>query len=216
MIPDEHLKTFESRPVGQTAGACLRKSGWQMRDNTPVKMRGFTLVELLIVIAVVGILVGVAVPWVLRARMTGNESAAISALLAINDAQAAFQATCGGGRYAPTLSALGIPMPTTGHAFLSPDLTGADEVVKSGYIISLTGTLPSESFDAPASPESWIGCNGVQTIETYVAFAEPEQPGTSGTRFFATNTSRVIYEHTETLTEEMPPTGAPASGTELR
>jgi type IV pilus assembly protein PilA len=181
-----------------------------------VKTRGFTLVELLIVVAIVAILAAVAVPWVLRARMTGNEAAAISALQAINDAQSAYQVTCGRGRYAPSLSALGLPMPTTGDAFLSPDLSTMDEVVKSGYVITMTGTAAAENLEAPVNPDAWTSCNDVQTTESYTAFAEPERPGISGQRFFATNASRVIYEHSESLADAMPPTGPPPAGTELR
>jgi hypothetical protein len=153
---------------------------------------------------------------VLRARMTGNEAAAITVLQAINDAQSAYQVTCGRGRYAPSLSALGLPMPTTGEAFLSPDLATLDEVVKSGYLITMTGTAAAESLDAPANPDAWTGCNGVQTTEGYVALADPARPGISGQRFFGTNTSRVIYEHTESLADAMPPAGSPPVGSELR
>jgi prepilin-type N-terminal cleavage/methylation domain-containing protein len=199
-----------------------------MDDNNAVRSRGFTLIELLIVIAVVGILVAVAVPWVLRARMAGNESAAVSSLGAINEAQMAYRITCGNGRYAPSLSALGQPIPTTGEAFLSPDLTAADTIVKSGYQFTMSAPAPTEHLEVPWNPgnpfglpapdgaESWTGCNDVLTVEGYLVLAEPVRPGNTGRRFFATNTSRVIYEHTESLAESMPMAGPPAAGRELR
>src|SRR5574338_1231243 len=99
----------------------------------PQNRAGFTLIELLIVIAVISILASIAIPWLLSARMSANEASAISSLEAINDAQALYREVCGKGRYAPNLPALGVPVPSTGDAFLSPDLVTAEVVVKSGY-----------------------------------------------------------------------------------
>lgn len=168
---------------------------------------GFTLVELLIVIAVISILFAIAAPWVLNARRSAREAAAIAALTAINDAQSAYRAQCGGGGYAASLPVLGQPHPRTGAAFLSPDLTSGAEVVKSGYLVRMYGTAP---------PEPRKDCNGVDTVDAYVATADPAQPGQTGARFFGTNTSRVIYEHNETLVGRMPGAGAPDVGVELR
>lgn len=168
---------------------------------------GFTLIELMIVIAVVAILAAVAIPWLLQARIAANEAAAISALQTINDAQALYREVCGRGRYAATLPGLGQPMPATGQAFISPDLSAADTIQKSGYTISMKTTSPEDAGE---------GCNKAPTAPGYHVIADPSRPGTSGSRYFATNTSRVIYQHTETFADRMPDSGAPGVGTELK
>lgn len=172
-----------------------------------MRARGFTLIELLIVVGIVGILFAIAVPWLLSARMAANEAAAISALKAITDAQAQFKEICGKGRYAAHLPALGQPVPATGSVFLSPDLTSADVIVKSGYQIAL---------QADAGDSAVRSCNDAETSEAYLVTADPLRPGNSGRRYFATNTSRVIYEHLESFAGVMSGSGAPPVGTELR
>jgi prepilin-type N-terminal cleavage/methylation domain-containing protein len=168
---------------------------------------GFTLIELLIVIAVIAILASIAIPWLLSARMSAHEASAISSLQAINDAQALYRDTCGKGRYAPNLPVLGVPAPSTGVAFLSPDLTGGDVVVKSGYQVTMGGA-PGE-FPP-------VSCNGSETTAGYFATADPTRPGNSGTRFFGTNSTRVIYEGVQSFAGKMPEDGAPEGGTELK
>jgi type IV pilus assembly protein PilA len=168
---------------------------------------GFTLIELLIVIAVISILAAAAIPWLLSARMSANEASAISSLQAINDAQALYREVCGKGHYAPNLPTLGIPAPSTGQAFLSPDLVTADVVSKSGYQLTMGGT-PGE---VPTK-----GCNGADTNTGYYATADPLRPGNSGRRYFGTNTRRVIYSGVQSFSGNMPEDGPPAEGTELK
>ena len=93
---------------------------------------------LLIVVAIIGIIAAIAVPGLLRARMSGNEASAIGSLRAINSAQSIYAGSCGAGFYADTLSGLGTP-PTVGggDGFIGTDLS-ADPSVKSSYTIALT------------------------------------------------------------------------------
>ena len=172
--------------------------------------RGFTLIELLIVLAILGVILSVAVVGYSQARIRGAEASAISSLHTINQAQFVFMQTCANGRYAPSLVSLGTPPPGTDTAFLSPDLTLADPLQKSGYLIQLTG---AEVLEAEAVPPA---CTGISPVPAYRMTADPLTPGSTGRRFFGTNTSRVIYADTVTYTEDMPDTGPPAHGAELR
>jgi type IV pilus assembly protein PilA len=169
--------------------------------------RGFTLIELLIIVAIVAIVSALAMAGYRMARVRAGEGAAISALQAINQAQLAFSQTCGNQRYAPTLVSLGVPVPATGEAFLSPDLTVSDPVLKSGYQITMTGT--------PATSDVQT-CNGVTPVESYQVTADPIQPGLSGINYFGTNSSKAVFADVATYTGNMPEAGAPGHGAELR
>jgi type IV pilus assembly protein PilA len=166
--------------------------------------RGFSLVELLMVVALVAIVLAVAIPGYLGARRAGDEATALSTLETVNTAQAAFKAICGNGRYAPDLPALGMPVPATGESFLSADLTSGTQVKKAGYVIQMVGEPVA---DAPAA------CNGAAVAAGYAATADPVL--SPGARFFGTNASGAIYEHSETLTGTMPESGPAPAGREI-
>ena len=174
-----------------------------LRRGSP---RGFTLVELLIVMAIVAILASLATAGYRLVRVRGAEAAAIAALGAVNQAQFAFSQTCGNQRYSPTLAGLGVRAPVSGQAFLSPDMT-ADPAIKSGYIFVMEGTAV---LDAPQT------CNGLAPVLSYKLTADPAYPGNSGVRFFGTNTDRVVYADTATFAGNMPERGAPGHGTEVK
>jgi prepilin-type N-terminal cleavage/methylation domain-containing protein len=165
---------------------------------------GFTLVELLMVVALVALVLAVAIPWYQGARRAGDEATALSTLETVNTAQAAFKAICGNGRYAPDLPALGMPVPATGESFLSADLTSGTQVKKAGYVIQMVGEPVA---DAPAA------CNGAAVAAGYAATADPVL--SPGARFFGTNASGAIYEHSETLTGTMPESGPAPAGREI-
>src|SRR5574338_777584 len=169
--------------------------------------RGFTLVELLIVMAISGVLAAISMALYRNARIRGSESSAIAALDAINQAQFAFMQTCGRQYYAPTLPSLATPPPGTDSGFLSPDLTAANQLSKSGYIIQMGGT-PLE--------DGTLACTGIAPVPSYQATADPITPGVTGIRYFGTNTDRAVFEDTATFTGNMPETGNPAHGTEVR
>lgn len=130
--------------------------------------RGFSLTELLIVIAIILIIVAAALPRLTRARMFAEETAAIRAVSVIHTAQTQYYSQF--GRYATTLTELGPP--TSGTA--GP--TGADlldrelsEGRKGGYLFAVQG-----------NPQG------------YTVSAQPKQFGTNGSRTFFSDQTQLI------------------------
>lgn len=130
--------------------------------------RGFSLTELLIVIAIILIIVAAALPRLTRARMFAEETAAIRAVSVIHTAQTQYYSQY--GRYAATLAELGPP--TSGAA--GPN--GADlldrelsEGRKGGYL-----------FTVAASQQG------------YTVNAQPKQFGTNGSRTFYSDQTQLI------------------------
>lgn len=159
---------------------------------------GFTLVELLVVVAVIGIIAAVAVPGLMRARMSGNEASAIGSMRAVYSGEQAFSSSCGYGNYSPSLQNLGLTV-NNAPGFISADLAGPAPVVKSGYLIDL-GTN---------SVTTGTSCNGGTVGSAYHATADPQMSG--GRRYFGANGGGTIFESTATLVGVMPDYGAPAA-----
>ena len=168
---------------------------------------GFTIVEILIVMAVLGIVTSLAVIGTRHARVKAAETTAVGALRTINQAQFAFKTACGKQSFAPTLVSLGTAPPGSESAFLSPDLTQSDPLQKSGYQFQMGGT-PNQDVG--------LTCTGVVPLSGYFLTADPLTPGHSGIRAFGTNADRLIFGDVATYVENMPESGAPGHGVEIR
>jgi prepilin-type N-terminal cleavage/methylation domain-containing protein len=146
-----------------------------------MRSKGFSLIELLIVVAIILIIAAVAIPNLLRARIAANEASATNSIRNINTAEFTYNTTYPTVGYAAQLSNLGGPIPCT------PSSTSAcllDNVLsnaapggagKSGYVFRATGLLP---------------VNGINTA--FVSAGSPANYNVTGVRDFCSTEDGVI------------------------
>jgi type IV pilus assembly protein PilA len=144
--------------------------------------KGFSLIELLIVVAIILIIAAIAIPNLLRSRMAANEASAVGSLRTVNTACVTYSTTYPQTGYPSSLSSLG---PSTSATSSAADLI--DSVLasgtKSGYTFTFTaGTgTPSTGYSITADPTSrgTSGQRGFYTDQSGVIRADPTTSATS-------------------------------------
>ena len=142
----------------------------------PAQENGFTLMELLIVIAIILILMLMAIPTFGTLRKKANDTSAINSVQTINKAEIQYDSTYPANGYACTLGALGGdpsagPPTPAGAQILQGDLTSG---YKSGYIFTLTC-------------KDKVTVNNADRYTSYTVTAIPQTPGKTGDRSFCSD-----------------------------
>jgi prepilin-type N-terminal cleavage/methylation domain-containing protein len=150
--------------------------------------RGFSLIELLVGVAVIAIIAGIAIPALLQSRIHANEAAAIGSFSTIRAAQTAFARTCANGGFAQSLNDLARPPAGATQSFISAPL-GANGIIRSGYVANLSADLGA-TVVTPAART----CNGsADAMSSYFAERHPASISLTGQRSFAIATGGTIY-----------------------
>jgi len=170
---------------------------------------GFTLIDMLFVIALIGLLSTLAIPGLMRAKAGAQSASALGTMKVVNSAQLSFAITCGLGFYAPDLQTLGVRPPAAIDAFLPPEMSTGPTFIKSGYNFSMAGV------GIPGAPASCNGLGAGTASSGYALVADPLDT-TPPARHFGTNADGTIWEDTATYSMTMPETGAPPAGAPLK
>ena len=145
------------------------------------KQKGFSLIELLIVVAIILIIAAIAIPNLLRSKIAANESSAVGSVRTIGTAEVTYSSSWGSG-FATGMAQLGGAAPcinaTAGLACLIDPLLSTAPNTKSGYTFGALGTFPDTSVPPIL--------NGFEVV------ADPVAVQTTGVRHFCDDQTGVI------------------------
>jgi len=147
------------------------------------KQKGFSLIELLIVVAIILIIAAIAIPNLLRARIAANESSAVGSLRTMNTAQVTYQTSYPTAGYASSLAQLG------------PPTSGDPGSAAAGLIDSvLAGAGPIPSGTSKSGYLFAIANSGSAPFLDYTLSATPGQYNQTGVKTFCSNSDAVIRQ----------------------
>ena len=154
--------------------------------------KGFSLIELLIVVAIILVIASIAIPNLLRSRIAANEASAVGSLRAINTAQVTYALTYPSNGFAYALSFLGGTgtYATYVHALL------VDPVLACPNSLTPSTPCPKDGYNFVISNVVWApdgSVSGYQTTATAIT-----EDGT-GKRYFFSDTSGVIRYNTSAI-----------------
>jgi len=155
------------------------------------KQQGFSLIELLIVVAIILIIAAIAIPNLLRSRMAANEASAVGAIRTINTAEITYTTTYPECGYVPLANLGGTGGAYSGAGLIDSVLSSG---TKSGYSFGVTASGGANCGAANATPNTLYTVNGV-----------PLTSQTGQRRFFSDQSGVIRYNTSATATATSSP-----------
>ena len=149
--------------------------------------KGFSLIELLIVVAIILIIAAIAIPNLLRARIAANESSAVSNLRTLGTAEITYQATYNAG-FSPNLTSL---CPPAGGAQASATTADLVDAVMCGATMGPPANGGPLTFTKSGYVFTYTGAPG-----TFFVMTTPIAIGSSGQNAFCSDQTSVIHRNT--------------------
>ena len=141
------------------------------------KQKGFSLIELLIVVAIILIIAAIAIPNLLRSRIAANEASAVGSMRTINTAETTYNSTY------PTVGYTGTITNLAGSSCGSPSSTNAC-LIDNTLAGATSSASPKSGYYFTLATSSSLG---------YTLLGDPAQQGSSGVKHYYTDGSAVIH-----------------------
>jgi len=150
------------------------------------KQKGFSLIELLIVVAIILIIAAIAIPNLLRSRIAANEASAVGSLRTINTAEVTYASTYPAAGFANNLATLG-PGTTPGNT-----VAASTNAVLLDSVLGCSGATASGGACTKSGFTFTVSGPTTTPISTYNSTAGPITVNQTGTRYFYSDASGVI------------------------
>ncbi len=153
---------------------------------------GFSLIELLIVVAIILIIAAIAIPNLLKSKMAANQSSAVASLRTVNTCEVTYSSTYNQG-FTSTLVQLG------------PPAGGAATSAAAGLIDSVLAAGSKSGYTFAYTAGAVVG----NSTPSYTVNANPQTPGTTGQNYYFTDETNVIRQNS---TQQAAATDSPIGG----